>query len=271
MTLQEQFYFQIYGPEQGRRWVFLHGLMGFLNNWRKIISGLESTERCLTYDQRGHGRSMKPLTGYAPEDYADDLKGLLDELAWERVILVGHSMGGRNALNFCVRYPERVERFVLEDIGPDSAADNIDYYERLLGLVPTPFSDRASARSFFSGEFLERAKARDNPKMLAEYFYANMEEKPDRSVSWRFSKEAIFESVRQGQARARWNEVEALQVPTLLIRGENSKELSVETYVKMINSNKMIQGVTIPRAGHWVHADQPEAFLQKIREFAGMN
>lgn len=271
MSVLENFHHQIYGPEQGRRWVFLHGLMGFLNNWRKIVSGLESTERCLAYDQRGHGRSIKPETGYAPEDYADDLKAILDELGWTKIVLVGHSMGGRNALNFCSRYPEMVEKFIMEDIGPSSSVDNLGYYQILLGLVPAPFADRASARAFFSGEFLEKARTRDNPKMLAEYFYANMEEKSDGTVSWRFSKEAILESVRQGQIKDRWSELSDLKVPTLLIKGENSRELSLETYEKMLATNKLIHGVILPNAGHWVHADQPAAFLSEIRRFTGLS
>lgn len=270
MSFLSSFHHQFYGPAEGRKWVFLHGLMGFLNNWRSIIRGLESTERCLAYDQRGHGRSMKPATGYSPNDYADDLKSILDELGWDKIILVGHSMGGRNGLNFCHRFPERVEKFVLEDIGPEASPNNLSYYEKLLGLVPTPFADRPAARAFFSGEFLEKAKTRDNPRMLAEYFYANMEEKPNGQVSWRFSPEAILESVRAGQERARWDEVESLKVPTLLIRGENSRELSVEHFERMQALNSLIQGVTIPQAGHWVHADQPQRFLAEIRHFTGL-
>lgn len=270
MASLADFNYQIYGPEKGRRWVFLHGLMGFLNNWRTIIRGLEDTETCLVYDQRGHGRSMKPDQGYAPENYADDLSLILDEIGWDKVILVGHSMGARNALNFCTRYPERVEKFVLEDIGPEASPENFEYYQKLLGLVPTPFKDRPAARAFFSTEFLERAKTRDNPKMLAEYFYANMEEKQNGEVSWRFSPEAILESVKEGQRRQRWDEIRALKTPTLLIRGENSKELSPAIYERMKETNNLIQGVTIAEAGHWVHADQPAAFLREIRAFTGL-
>lgn len=264
------FHSQFYGPEQGRRWVFLHGLMGYLNNWRTIIRGLEDTERCLAYDQRGHGRSIKPAHGYAPEHYADDLSMILDELGWDKIILVGHSMGARNAQNFCSRYPERVEKFILEDIGPESSPENFEYYQILLGMVPTPFPDRPTARAFFSGEFLEKARARDNPKMLAEYFYSNMEEKPNGEVSWRFSPEAILESVKEGQSRQRWDEIRALKMPTLLIRGENSKELSPAIFEKMKQTNELIHGVTVPGAGHWVHADQPAAFLREIRDFTGL-
>lgn len=270
-SVLSRFHHQFYGPESGRKWVFLHGLMGFLNNWRTIISGLEATERCLAYDQRGHGRSHQPPTGYAPEDYADDLKAIIDELGWEKIVLVGHSMGGRAGLNFCVRFPERVERFVLEDIGPDANPENGEYYRRLLGSVPTPFPDRAAARDFFKNDFKNVARTRDRAEMIGAFFYANMTEREDGTMNWRFSPEAVFQSVEAGLVRDRWDEVHALRVPTLLVRGEESRELKAETFEKMLAANQLIQGVTIPQAGHWVHAEQSQAFLAEIRRFSGLS
>lgn len=269
MAFLDNFNFQLYGPEQGRKWVFVHGLMGYGNNWRKIVSGLESTERCLTFDQRGHGRSMKPSSGYAPEDYANDLKAILDELGWKKIILIGHSMGGRNVLNFASRFPEYVSQLVIEDIGAEGKPPAHEYYEYLLGMVPTPFGSRAEAREYFMGEFVNKAQTREPVMVLAQYFYSNMEEKEDGSVNWRFSKDAMIESVKAGRNRDRWDEVESLSMPTLLIRGENSQELSRENYHKMLDLNEVIRGVEIPQAGHWVHSDQPQAFLDAIKSFVG--
>src|SRR3712207_2123744 len=120
MSEMKKFNYSLSGAENGRRWVFVHGLMGFLNNWKKITSFLDATERSLTYDQRGHGRSFKPDSGYMPEDYAQDLKELTDQLGWDKFILCGHSMGGRNVLVFASMYPEKVEKLIIEDIGPES-------------------------------------------------------------------------------------------------------------------------------------------------------
>lgn len=114
----QQFHYKITGPPSGRPWVFLHGLMGYLHNWASVIRSLDATEKCLTYDQRGHGQSFKPAQGYAAKDYAEDLKLIIDELGFKKIILVGHSMGGRNALHFASAYPERIEKLVIEDIGP---------------------------------------------------------------------------------------------------------------------------------------------------------
>ncbi len=269
MSYLDLFHYQLTGPEVGRRWVFVHGLMGYSNNWRKIASGLEATERVFVYDQRGHGRSMKPVTGYAPEDYSDDLYKITEDLGWDRFILVGHSMGGRNVVNFAHRYPEKLTHLVVEDIGLEAAENAVDYYKNLLGVVPTPFVSRQSAKEFFQTEFLTKARTRDRAEVLAQFLYANLEEKPDGTVDWRFSKSGILETVILGRSEDRWNEVRSLSMPTLWVRGENSQELSRENFAKILSSNKMIKGVEVPNAGHWVHSDQPGLFLQVLQDFVG--
>ncbi len=269
MNYLENFYHHVYGPENGRKWIFVHGLMGFGQNWRRIISSFEKTERCLSYDQRGHGRSFKPESGYTPDDYADDLKKIVDELGWEKFILVGHSMGGRNVLVFASKYPEYVEKLIIEDIGPESNSGASEYYEYLLNLVPTPFSSRDQARQFFAEEFVKTAKTRENVEVISRFFYSNIEEKPNGTLDWRFSKSGIIESVRAGRDQDRWQEVRNLKVPTLLIRGENSQELSRESYQSMLDCNSMIKGVEVSNAGHWIHSDQPETFVEVLKSFVG--
>lgn len=269
MTYLDNFYHQFYGPEQGRKWVFIHGLMGYGQNWRRIISGLEVTERCLVYDQRGHGRSFQPESGYAPEDYADDLLRIVEEIGWQDFVLVGHSMGGRNVLNFATRYPEKLSHLVIEDIGPEANPLAHEYYEYLLNLVPAPFASREEAKRYFFEDFVKNAKTRENVQVMAQYFYSNMVETENGTVDWRFSKNGIIDSVRLGRNSERWDEVEALKVPTLLVRGAHSKELTHENYEKMKALNPMIKGVEIAGAGHWVHSDQPQAFLEALKTFVG--
>lgn len=273
MAYLDNFYHHLYGPEAGnpepRKWIFVHGLMGFGQNWRRIISDLERSERCLAYDQRGHGRSFKPDSGYSSEDYAEDLKKIADELGWKKFILVGHSMGGRNVLVFASKYPEYVEKLVIEDIGPETKPQAHEYYEYLLNFVPTPFANRDEARKFFAEDFIQKAKTRENVEVMAKFFYSNIEEKPDGTLDWRFSKYAIIESVKAGRHRDRWQEVKELKMPTLLIRGANSQELSKESYHTMLASNPMIKGVEIAGAGHWVHSDQAQAFIEALKSFVG--
>lgn len=267
-----QFNYQLLGPEEGRKWVFLHGLMGYGMNWRSIAKGLEQTERVLIFDQRGHGKSLQPLTGYAPQDYADDLAIILQELNWEKVILVGHSMGGRNALAFASQFPAKVEKLIIEDIGPEGDPQAIEYFKWLLGLVPTPFASKLLAKEFFLNQFKPLVRSRsENPETLGAYLYSNIIETSDGKADWRFSKEAIFKTVLEGRAKNQWHELRTLTMPTLILRGENSKELSAAEFERMKVAHPLIQGLEISNAGHWIHFDQPEEFLNAIRKFTGLN
>lgn len=267
-----QFNYQLLGPETGRCWVFLHGLMGYGMNWRTIARGIEQTERVLLFDQRGHGKSMQPLTGYAPEDYADDLAIILEELGWGKIILVGHSMGGRNALAFASKYPAKVDRLVIEDIGPEGNPAAVDYYKWLLDLAPTPFASKKEAKEFFMNQFKSLVKGKtENPETLGAYFYSNIIETASGEADWRFSKEAILRTVREGRASDQWDQLRSLNMPTLVIRGERSKELSEDVFRRMSVANPHIQAVEISNAGHWVHSDQPEQFLNSIRKFTGLS
>lgn len=270
MMLMNKYYIQIHGPEEGRKWVFLHGLMGFAANWRKVTRALENTERTLAYDQRGHGRSHKPSAGFGPFDYSQDLLEILDHLKWDRIILVGHSMGGRNALAFASSHPERVDRLIIEDIGPEAQPENYKYFEKLIAQVPAPFATRAQAKEFLFGEFVKNFQGHESPQVMADYFYANMTEYENGEVSWRFSPKAVIATAREGRMQDYWGLVESLAIPTLWIRGENSVEFPKPVYERVLASNPHIKGHVIKDAAHWVHADQPEAFIKVIKEFVGV-
>jgi esterase len=259
LSYLSQFHHKLQGNDNGPKLVFLHGLMGYAGNWMRITPAFENKFHILTYDQRGHGRSMKPEHGYSPEDYASDLVKILDELGWSRVNLVGHSMGGRNAMSFASQYPERVERLVIEDIGPDANQAAVARIHKLLEGMPTPFKEKRTAKDFLMNNISDPA--------LGMYLYSNLEEKPDGSFDWRFSKKAILESVDLGRAKERWDQIKSFAMPTLIVRGENSEEFPKEVFEKIGLVNPKIERVEIKNSGHWVHFDQPDEFIRVLQEF----
>ncbi len=274
MSVLQQFFYQVRGPQEGKKWVFLHGLMGFSANWLKIVSALQETERCLVFDQRGHGRSFHPESGFSPQDYARDLHDLSKALGWERFILVGHSMGARNALSFTHLFPEMVEKLVLEDLAVDLATEAPAYYQRILDAVPTPFPSREAAKIFFQEEFLHKAQFREGGPLMSQFFYANIKDLPDGRADWRFSRDGILKSVgrivdKSGNPQE-WAMIQNLTCPTLLVRGGRSLELSSESVQKILMLNPKIRAVEISNAGHWVHADQPQEFTDVLKDFVGV-
>jgi esterase len=225
-----------------------------------VIPAFQSEFHILTFDQRGHGRSFHPTTGYHPRDYAQDLKHILDELGWNSSALVGHSMGGRNALEFAAHFSQRVKVLVLEDIGPDANSAAVAKTEELLGLVPTPFATRAEARDFFENHFPQ-------PQVVGRFLLANIEQKPDGTHDWRFFKPGILESMREGRKEDRWDAFHNLKMPVLVVRGQNSTDLTKPVFQRMMTTLPSALGVEIHNAGHWVHFDQPQAFITELNEF----
>ncbi len=245
--------------------------MAFSANWRKIASRLENDFQCLIYDQRGHGRSFKPETGYSPEIFAEDLDKITTELGWDQFHLVGHSMGGRNAIVFAHRYPHKVKTLTIEDMGPDTDPDVTGYYEKMLNSVPTPFQTKEDLKQFFATEFFKKFQAKEPPQVLSLFLQANIEEKPDGTYDWKFSKQAVFEIAKEGHKKDRWEEIRTIQIPMLLVRGEKSHVLSQETYLKMLQENSFITGVEINGVGHWVHFEKYEEFVSELRKFIGLH
>jgi esterase len=241
--------------------------MGFLNNWGSITRRLSSKYQCLVYDQRGHGKSMKPLTGYHPKDFADDLYQILQALNWSSINLVGHSMGGRNALYFSYLHPECLKSLVIEDIGPESDPDSYLYYQKMLDAIPTPFKSKADIQTFFEHRFAEVFATKENPKTITPFLMANLEEKPGGQFDWKFSKEGIIASVKQGRGDDSWPLIDQISVPTLYMRGQNSKDLPKSVFEQVLTKNSLINGVEISDAGHWIHSDQPEAFAKELETF----
>ena len=264
------FHHSITGDASKPKLVFLHGVMGFALNWRRIAKAFEADYQVLAYDQRGHGRSFHPASGYSPEDYANDLEKILDELGWREITLVGHSMGGRASYSFAARHPERVTRLVIEDIGPKTydTGTGVTLVEQMLDVVPVPFESKKAAREWFSTEFPRLFSAQKKKLQLAEYLYANiMETTPKGPATWRFSEAGVRESVAQGRAAERWDDISALKMPTLVMRGEFSGDLPREVFEKMLSLNPNIQGIEIAGSGHWIHSDKPEIFIETLETF----
>ncbi len=200
-------------------------------------------------------------------DYASDLQKIIDDLEWPAIHLVGHSMGGRNALEFAVYFTHRVKKLVIEDIGPEASSEAVSRIEKLLELVPTPFSSRSEARDFFENVYPDKISFYPDAKVVSRFLLANIESRPDGTQDWRFAKAAILETMRAGRNEDRWDAFQNLQMPVLVVRGESSKDLPRPVFERMLLVQPRATGIEIAGAGHWVHFDQPEAFILNLKNF----
>lgn len=261
----ENFNYQILGNNANPKLVFLHGLMGFGSNWKTMARHFEENFQILLYDQRGHGRSFQPQTGYRIEDYVFDLEHILSELGWEKVILVGHSMGARVAAAFAEKNPQKTVKLILVDMGPTSDIATMISTEEKIKSVPVPFASREDARAFFDGPFLDKYKN----ETVKQFFYANLESKEDGSMKWRFYLPGILETLWQSRTSNQWRAYSHFSMSTLLVRGEKSTDFSQPLFDEVLEKNKNIRGVVVPGAGHWVHVEKPQELHQIFADFLG--
>jgi len=257
-------YHRIHGPEghttSAAPIVLLHGLMGFAANWGKVWPELHLHRRVLVLDQRGHGKSPKPITGYSPTDYAHDLRGLLDHLGWEKAHILGHSMGGRVALRFCSLYPERGQSLTLEDSGTDSRPERVLWIRDLLASIPTPFRDREEAKRFFADRF-------KHDPMTGGFLHMNLEPKSDGGLDWRFYAPGMIETVQTGRATDANSEFTNLKLPILIVRGSKSEEFPQLEADQMARTQYRASLATIEGASHFVHAEKPQEFNSALTNF----
>lgn len=267
MSYLQNFKYEVYGPSEAPKLVFLHGLLGSMSNWQRIVNEFKDDFQILVYDQRGHGRSFQPDLGYAPEDYAMDLKLILDELSWSEIQLVGHSMGGRNALRFAFKWPQYLKSLVIEDIGPGGNLEAMARTESMIKNVPVPFVSRSEAKAYFQGPFLEAMKHNSAKKMLADYLFTNIQVSEEGSANWRFSLKGVIESLHSGHKNTRWEEIQALKVPTMYLRGERSEDLTRDEFERILKENPRIEGHEVKDSGHWIHFEQAAEFTRLLKNF----
>jgi pimeloyl-ACP methyl ester carboxylesterase len=225
--------------------VFLHGAGGNHMSWWQQVPRFREQYRCISVDQRGFGRSLDP-SGEGVARFTDDLEALLDELGIERTALVAQSMGGRTALGFAVRSPERVRALVMADTWgffdwPELRARA----EELQGdAVNAPLTERALGRAFKernpAGTFLYRQIADLNPP------------RPQLLLNGGAPSKA---------------EVEGLAVPSLFLVGSEDVLTPPEILRSVHEIVPDSRFVEVPGCGHSVYFEKPDTFNEIVSGF----
>lgn len=245
--------------------ILLHGVTGHARTWDEEARLLAERYHVLALDQRGHGD-----TDPAPDgDYSDgallgDLVAFVEALGLRRVTLVALSLGGRVAINFAGRHPDRVERLVVVDIGPEIAPAGRARVSALMATAPERFEsvDEVVTHMRVNAPLYTEALLRHR----AEHAVRAL---PGGGFTWKYDR-ALRDAIRQGRMRVPtdlWPQWRAITCPTLLVRGAQSDVLSDETAKRMVDELPLAQLVVVPGAGHTVPGDQPAAFQSLLREF----
>lgn len=259
MSVRDQceLHYREYGA--GEPVVILHGLLGAGDNWHSIARGLENRFRVLAVDQRNHGNSPW-MEGMDYPSQAADVLHLIDSLSLDRIFLVGHSMGGKTAMELALTYPGRVKGLVVVDIAPVAYAPRRrKMIEALLDLDISDIQKRSEADALL----VERV----DDRMLRLFLLKNLQRTGDGGFRWRINLPAIvadYDAVWAGLDGGR-----TYDGPTLFIAGGAGGYIEPGDREPILERFPRAEVVTFEKAGHWVHADKPERFIRAVGDFFG--
>ncbi|MFY0676753.1 MAG: alpha/beta hydrolase [Neptuniibacter sp.] len=248
--------------------VLLHGLRGFAETWESLANALGEEYCCFALDQRGRGESdWGEALDYHTDSYVSDLTAFVDHLGLSEFMLIGHSLGGTNALEFTRLNPERVKTLVIEDIGPGSSnrGDGAARIRKEMRETPLSFSSWDEAENFWRTS---------RPNLTSDALAARLKyslREQSGQVSWKHDQEGIAEARLTIEPIDLWPAVKAVSCPTLLVKGGNSDFLPAETVKEVITINPNFSAVEVSGASHYVHDDQPEAFNEAVVNFVNGN
>jgi esterase len=248
-------HFQNYG--QGPPLIILHGLFGSLENWHSISPNLAANFQVFAVDQRNHGRS--PHTAdMSYQLMAEDLKEFLSGQHLSAVNLLGHSMGGKTAMAFAITYPDMVERLIVVDMATRAyPAHHRQILKALLSLDLGSCKSRAEMESQLAPAIPDLAVRR--------FLLKNVKRDQAGAFYWQMNLPAIEANyARLSEAVTGQRPFEG---PALFIRGGRSNYIRGEDMTSIRKLFPRVEFCEIADAGHWVHAEKPEAFLRKVREF----
>ena len=241
---------------EGEPLVILHGLFGSLDNWMTLAKKLGEHFEVFVVDARNHGQSPHS-DDFNYDVMADDLYEFLIFHNIVNPIILGHSMGGKTAMQFAMNYPNQLEKLIVVDIAPKSyPVHHTAILNGMLSLNLNIINTRKGADEELS-KHIDDLSTR---QFLLKNLYWIEKEK----LAWRFNLSVInsqIEIIGQGLEN-----VEIFEKPTLFIRGEKSNYITESDFepIKNIFPNAEIKSMN---TGHWIHAESPVEFLQVLSSF----
>lgn len=242
------------GDADGRPVVLLHGLADSWFSFSRTMPMLPASWRVLAIDQRGHGDSDRPASGYTIADFADDVLALLDTLAIPRATIVGHSLGAFVAQRVAIIAPDRVEKLVLIDGAPSARNAVLMGLRGELAALPPRMPDdflRAFQYSTVHGAV---------PEVFMERVIAESAKVPTRvALGALDGLLAAGDSSRLGMVRA----------PTLLLWGEHDGIFSAAAQRDLQRGIAAAKLQVYSGAGHAPHWETPDRVVRDLRQFVG--
>ncbi len=250
--------------------IILHGLYGSGDNWFSFARALSPHFTAFLIDQRNHGRSPhSPEHNY--QVLTNDLEEFINNLKLDKVCIMGHSMGGKVAMNYTLQYPDKVYKLVVIDIAMRSyseklsASPQLAVHKKIISALHNLDIEFAETR-----EEIDKQLARNiSQKAVRQFLLKNIKRNKKGEFYWSLNLDAlknnIFSLLDKIDAADK-----SFNGPVLVISGKNSGYIQEEDQNDFRNAFPNVNFVEFP-SGHWIHSEQPAMLKEKLLDFLPMD
>jgi esterase len=248
--------------------IILHGLFGSSDNWMTIAKSLGQYFTVYLPDQRNHGQSPHSNTN----DYAsmrDDLFELAMELKLKKFFLAGHSMGGKTAIAFALKWPEMINGILIADISPfinertkESAFNqHLNILDAMLSIDLSSISSRKEIESIV----IEKIPT----EQTRGFILKNLQRTAGNKFAWKINNLSLrsnLDNIIEGIVVRGDLSQQITGFPVVFLKGENSDYLPAGDYKDIQSIFPAAEFIIVPNAGHWIHTERPDEVIKNIKK-----
>ena len=243
--------------ENGVPLIILHGLFGNQGNWGQHAKFFAETYKVYGFDHRNHGRSEWD-NSMAYEEMANDVRETMQLYGIERAHFIGHSMGGKTAMQVALNWPHLVEKLILVDIAPVQYTGHHTAVFAGLDILNLDLIENRADADEILAEFIQEKGVRD-------FLLANLMKDEEGNYSWRMNLDVI----RKDYAKLSdaLHSEKTFDKRVLFVKGEKSDYLLKKYEKAIFGLFPKAEIHEVKNAGHWLHAEQPEVFQSMVYKF----
>jgi pimeloyl-ACP methyl ester carboxylesterase len=242
-------FFREYG--QGKPLLILHGLFGSSDNWLTQAKLFADSFKVYTVDLRNHGLSPHSDV-FDYQSMVSDLVEFVDDHNIVAPVIIGHSMGGKAAMNFALAHPEKIDKLIVVDISP--RAYDLEHYAILDGLNSIPINTIASRNE--ADEILTKFVSESD---VRQFLLKNLQRKPAGGFYWKINLPVLTQKLSNIGLDLQFKGT--FTKPTLFIRGARSNYV-LDTDWSRIPTIFPEATLETLETGHWVQAEKPKEFVE---------
>jgi len=252
---------------EGPPLIILHGLYGSSDNWATIAKNLSDSFTVYLPDQRNHGQSPhSDIHDY--DSMREDLYELAADLTLKKFFLAGHSMGGKTAISFALKYPEMLNGLLIADISPflNEAQNKVAYsqhksiLEAMLSIDLTNIMRRDDAE----GELGE--KIRD--EKIRGFVLKNLQRSTANNFTWKLNAASLLKNldkIMDGIDRGALFTQSITGFPVIFLKGGDSDYILPSDFGDILKIFPAAEFVIAEKAGHWIHSDRPDEVIRNLK------